>query len=99
VVKAEILTWGPNRFVMCWAKRAGAVDGPWHPSERSTARAEHSARKTHEVESMCTYVTRAPAAPLPPTAWVLCTLIAVCGVRPASAAERTVLCEEFTNKW
>ncbi len=28
-----------------------------------------------------------------------CIVIAICCTLPAFAAERTVLCEEFTNKW
>jgi hypothetical protein len=38
-----------------------------------------------------------PGALLHAVAWGLCTLLAVCGPPGAKAAERVVLCEEFTN--
>jgi len=32
-------------------------------------------------------------------AWAVCVLIALCSPMSLLAAERTVLCEEFTNNW
>lgn len=38
-----------------------------------------------------------PSGPPFTALWSVCTLIAICGPSPAPAAERTVLCEEFTD--
>jgi hypothetical protein len=35
----------------------------------------------------------------PGAAWAVGALLALCGPMPVFAAERTVLCEEFTNNW
>jgi hypothetical protein len=31
--------------------------------------------------------------------WIVCAMITICGPSPAFAAERIVLCEEFTDYW
>jgi hypothetical protein len=33
------------------------------------------------------------------TVWLACALITICGPLPAFAADRIVLCEEFTDYW
>lgn len=35
----------------------------------------------------------------PGAVWVAGALLAFCGPMPVLAAQRTVLCEEFTNNW
>jgi hypothetical protein len=37
--------------------------------------------------------------PLRRAAWGVCVVVAISGPPPVFAAERTVLCEEFTNLW
>jgi hypothetical protein len=31
--------------------------------------------------------------------WIACAMITICGPLPGSAAERIVLCEDFTDYW
>ena len=47
--------------------------------------------------SDCTFGLRSAALSM--TAWAACVIAAVYTPIPASAADRLVLCEEYTNRW
>jgi hypothetical protein len=52
----------------------------------------------NEVLGMSKYPKRALGAAAAAT-WIVCTMISFCGPLSAAAADRSVLCEEFTNSY